>query len=47
MIVKPSEEATALNVVSVVEPDGTYMVRFAPDFRLTNDEQEETLEEAI
>ena len=45
--VKPSVEATALNLVCVVDPEGTYMVLVVPAFLVTKEEQADTTSEPI
>ena len=46
-MVRPREAAALLNVVSVVDPEGTYTVLLAPLFVLTKLEQDETLVDPI
>ncbi len=47
MMVRPREEATALKVASVVDPDGTYIVRTVLDFAVANVVQDAMLDELI
>lgn len=45
--VRPSVDATASNLVCVVDPEGTYMVLVVPDFLVTKEEQADTTSEPI
>lgn len=46
-MVRPREAASLENVVYVVELAGTFIVRTAPDLRLTKSEADTTIEEPI
>lgn len=47
MTVRPRVEACPLNVVWVVDPEGTYMVLVVPAFLVTKEEQFDTSSEHI